>query len=205
MSDDSNKINISGLEDWKRGDQLEARKFQQPVNALKAMAGIRPGQQEISFGNTFEVRQFKVIKVEQDYFTAFTWDGHDKGEIEVKIALPYMLRKTPFTGEDEDGEEKKREIELTGVSLTYEYEDNFIQRLATATTIDDEGAESESEEHQTIIPSYEEDDVVVAMRGVTGGVGVQDAEEKQLIWQDMNVDARFWMNDNDPPEEEESA
>lgn len=200
---DNIEINIKNLESWGPNQPVEARKLNQPVNALKAMAGVRPGQQVSSKSDLFEVRQFKVIEVKEDYFTAYTWDGHEKGEVEVKIALPYMLRKGPFTGEDDNGDEKKRVIELTGVELTYEYEDNFIQRLATATTTDDEGVESESEENQVIIPSYEEDDIITAMRGITAGTGVVDEDDNPVVFQDMNLDARFWMNDNDPPEEEE--
>ena len=151
------KNNYRGLQPWYRGDPLTANKLNQPVDVLNALGGTAPPSQKLENPlNFFKVQAFKVVRVEVDYVVGLTWDTHEKGVDEVKIALPFLLRQKPFD------ELQERTISLRQLVLTYEYTDNVTR---TATNADDE------EEDQTIVPSYEEDDIIYAMRGIGGASG----------------------------------
>lgn len=183
-----NKLNIKNLQDWFKGTPLEARRFQQVVDALKALGGVSPGSQKIDTGRIIQLKMFKVVKLEQDVIICNTWNGIEKGTDEIKVAMPFLIRRTPF--DEATRTDPKR------ANITYVYSD-FNLRLAT-----DEDDETED---QIIVASYELDDIIYAMKGIFGGTSLyhdDPANETPVIWLDTNVDGRFWALDDDPPEEE---
>jgi hypothetical protein len=152
---------------WNKGDPLSARKLNESVDAVNALSGgVRPPLQTPFRGRALEVRQFKVTGMAGDFIISRTWDGTDLGVADVKIAKPYLLRRTPFDG-----------FARAGVSYVYVSD---AARTATA------GTESET---QVVVPAYEVGDVVYAAKGVAGGVGVS-AE-----WLDLNCDGRAWAKE----------
>lgn len=89
------------------------------------------------------------------------------GTVEFEVALPWLLRRTPFDG-----------VIYNGVSYTYSLTEPYT-RTATA------GPDSET---QRITPPYVVGDVLYVLRNVTGGTGVT----QQLQALDLNVDGRCW-------------
>lgn len=92
--------------------------------------------------------------------------------IEVLVAKPYLLRRTPFDGLTRDG-----------IEYTYS---------SASARIADDG----DEENQVIVPSYVAGDVIYALRGIEDGVllTVQSGDDAgaDLNWIDMNLDGREW-------------
>ena len=185
----TDKINIKGLEDWKVGDGLEARKFQQPVTVLKALGAPGPPSQVVpETRGLFQFKMFKVIELDVDVILCNTWNGLEKGEDEIKVALPFLLRKTPF--------DAATRVEPPRAGISYAYSEFHI-RIATN--------EEDETEDQIMVALYEPDDLIYAMRGIFGNTGVYhdpDTNEKPVFWLDTNVDGRFWALDDDPPEAE---
>lgn len=178
MSEHFEKMNIKDLEEWRSGDPLEARKLQQPITVLQALGGVRPGQQVFNGGVFFEVRMFKVLRLEEDVIICNFTNGTTSQDDEVKVALPFLLRRTPF------------DVLSTRAGISYVYSD-FNQRVATNSDGDTED--------QIIVDSYEADDFFFAARGIFGGSGVfhDDSRTIPVVWQDMNFDGRYWALDEE--------
>jgi len=123
-------------------------------------------------------KAFRVKSVEVDYLICRTWNGKTEGSIDVKIALPPLLRRSPFdlTVAGRDG-------------FTYVYLSN-TERTSTKT------ADATTEE-QEIIPRYVVNDIIIAVKSVAGSTGVfQDTENgagiNPIEWIDANFDDRMW-------------
>lgn len=185
------KRNIIKVEGWEAGDDLEARKLNQPGDVLAAMGGTTPPSQKNSFGSEFEMGMFKVIELGQDIVKCFTWNGVAKGDDIIDIALPFLLRITPFDlGINPNA--------LPRDGITYVYSQFNIRQ---ATNADDDT------EDQIIVPSYEEDDIIFAFKGMFGNTAAyfdDPINESPILWVDANLDGRFWAQDDDPPESEGS-
>jgi hypothetical protein len=186
MVDDLNKGNIKGLENWEPGDPITAEKLDQPVRVLQGLGGVKPADTVVKSGSKFQIRMFKVVRLETDVVICNTFDGVESGEDEIKVALPYLLRKTPFDAATRTEEPR--------AGITYVYSDNHL-RLATN--------EDEDEENQIIVDSYEEGDIIFAMRGIFSNTGLyadDPTNEIPIVWIDNNNDGRYWAQDDDPPE-----
>ena len=95
------------------------------------------------------------------------------GETEDKlIALPYLLRKTPFDGE-----------ERNGVEYTYTDQSGEISTTNRTATVPAQNYA----EAQTIIPNYVEGDTIFCQYVGGSGTGVVGVD-----YIDMNLDARAW-------------
>lgn len=123
-------------------------------------------------------KEFKVVSVEEDYLICHTWDGRVEGLVDVKVALPPLLRRTPFDGQSRDG-----------FSYVYASGDN-TRRTSTNDT-------DSTTEEQVITPSYVAGDVIVAMKRIEGTTGVFEGanDTLPLEWVDMNVDGRCFMEE----------
>jgi len=116
-----------------------------------------------------QTQMFKVVSVEVDYIVCHAWDGETEGQEAVLVALPYLLRMTPFDGQTRDG-------------ITYDY-DSEITRTAT---------KDADTEDQVIVPSYIAGDVIFAATGIIGGTDATGPNSEVLDRQDLNVDGRAW-------------
>lgn len=209
MSDHDNKIDIKNMEDWEVGQPLEARKLQQPVDILKRIGSISPGNQDNTQKKPFEIRRFEVVRLEEDIIICTSNIAADKDEnedtltpAEIPVAMPYLMRKTPFeTSGRNNGQ----------FTFTYTFTEDdpdstttppaqitrFDKRTSTDTENDDD------EEIQVIVGSYLEGDIIFACTGIIRETGlfIDDAEEFPLVWQDMNFDGRFWALSEEDEEE----
>lgn len=194
-----NKANVKGLDDWKRGDPLAAKKLQQPVTALKALGGVGQAGQQINFGSNLEIRMFKVIRLEKDVVICAFSDGTgNEDEVqEIAVAIPYLCRYTPFNSDQVPAPDLRKER----FKYTWTFFKNGLLRYDKRTSIDTEN--DDDEEIQVITGAYEYGDLIWAVRGITGGTGVWHDEEKTqpVVWLDMNQ-ARYWARSSEDEDEE---
>jgi hypothetical protein len=119
-----------------------------------------------------QMQMFTVVDVDCDFLWCRTWDGENVGDEDILVALPWMLRWTPFDGETRDG-------------ITYEYT-SYVERTA------DDG---DATEDQVIVPDYVTGDVIFAAKGIVGGTYATDENGDEVEWQDLNVDGRAWAKE----------
>ena len=162
---------------WRRGDKLERDKLNQPGKAInRILLDIAGPRQKESAGRVPppQIRLMKIQSIDDDFLICRTWNGTTLGPTDIKVAKPYMLRKTPFDGE-------------TRAGITYTY-------TSVGTRTADDQTETED---QVIVPSYLANDEIIAILGTKGGTNTTDGEEdpKKINWLDLNVDARAWAKE----------
>jgi len=89
---------------------------------------------------------FKIVSLGTDVALCHTWDGETEGTESIPIALPYMLRRTPFDGQTRNG-------------VSYSYTNAYTRTASVS-------GEDDITEH--ITPSYQAGDVVDAIAAKTG-------------------------------------
>jgi len=149
------------------------------------------------------VGRFRVKSVEGDYIVCRFIEGEHEGTVDVKIAKPFLLQKTPFDGVSRSG-------------VTYTYTDDATTGIHTIDVFGTDGnqqriatldSDTTDKEFQVIVPRYRaavtggyEGDIIVAMRGMQGGpAAVVDpgySYAQRIDWLDLNVDGRTWCEDN---------
>jgi hypothetical protein len=82
------------------------------------------------------------------------WDGTNQIGEAVRVAVPYLLRSTPFDGET-------RNL----ITYVYDFTADPIERTAT-------NASTSETEDQVIVPSFQYGDTIYAFGSVDGGTGV---------------------------------
>jgi hypothetical protein len=122
-----------------------------------------------------ENKRFRVKVTYGDYIMCHGYDtvNDEEDDEDILIAKPYLLRQTPFDGESIVFSESQ--------TITYTYSDEAT-RSAT------DGTDTET---QVIVPSYFENDEIIAVSRISGGTGVV-VNDVQLAWEDMNTTGRFW-------------
>ena len=163
----------SPLPEWKPGHAITASRLSQHVRRTNALMSVPHAPVQII--RTRErggsgVKQFRYKSFKTDYISCLEWDGTTLGVEEVNVALPYMLRQTPFDGE-------------TRRSITYTY---ITGQWRTASK------SGESDESQVIVMNFHSSDTIYAVSGVAGGTGVTSETGEEVVWQDLNVDGRMW-------------
>jgi len=124
------------------------------------------------------IRAMTVVGEESDFIlcaedvTAQAAAGGVNAANTVRVAKPYLLRKTPWHG-------KVR----AGKTLTW-------TAVNTRTALDSLGLSEE----QVIVPAYEIGDVLLVTRGLARDVEITpDAQDPTTTeWQDLNTDGRGW-------------
>lgn len=146
------------------------------VNGMPVMEGQSPR------GETPPSNWVRMVvkSVSDDHLICRLWDGFTEGTVDIKVAKPYILRKTPF---------HSKTLTVNGNTLTYSYTSG-TQRTVT------KGSNSET---QVIIPGYvatgsgyqgNQIYVIRCDSGVILNPG-QQAEER-LTLMDVNADGRMW-------------
>ena len=152
----------------KRGDAITATRWNQlvdPINdSLRAATGSRPVSPVKAAKPTHQ--RFRVKSVGIDVLICREWDGTTEGAIDVNVALPYLLQRTPFDGNTRNG-------------VTYTYTNNFTRTASDGSTV----------ETQRITPDYVVDDEIVA---VAVGTVLGGFNEITSDWIDANLDGRAW-------------
>jgi hypothetical protein len=120
------------------------------------------------------VQQMKIVSVDGDFLVCHTWDGTTEGTDAIKVARPYLLRRTPFDGASRG-------------SISYVYVDDQ-QRTSSKSGEDDIT--------EYVTPNYLAADVIYAIVNHRGGTGVVDDGSLAVGWVDLNVDGRAWAQDD---------
>jgi hypothetical protein len=109
------------------------------------------------------------IKAQQDEtLTCRLWDGQNEGPSDVHVAKPWWLRRSSWDGQ-------------TRAGITYAY-------LAPGRRTASDGQTTQIE---SLTPSYELDDEILAVPAPVGGSGVGNT-----AWLDANLTARVWAQES---------
>lgn len=187
---------ISRLKRFRRGQLLKASELQRLNDAINHLTrGTRTPVRKARTPKVPIMMQFRVVKAEDEHIVCKQFDRLENistgSEANILVAKPYLLRRKPF--------------ETGGVSadrggITYIYTDKILEDLTADPVIDAAPLEREATdgtdtEDQIIIPSYQENDMIFAMRNIVGGTGVllTDEEDQNIdvVWLAMN-DGRAW-------------
>ena len=186
MPDDEPKVI---LQRWRAREPVDHRRLNQSVDAINRLtSGVNPARQDTPVkpaAAVFAIEQFQVIDAvtgattrtvptTHDHIVCKRYNGTEQSGEAVNIALPYLLRRTPFDGETRNG-----------ITYTYDEEQDPMEREA------DDGSETET---QVVVPSFVTGDIVYAARPITGGVAVTveaGGETYNLEWL-LFPDSRAW-------------
>lgn len=158
----------------------QARELGQMVREWRGEVQQSPGSRLKRTGAC--VARFRVKSVQDDYITCRTWDGTTEGTTDVKVAKPYTLRKTPLHG---------KTLTINGNVLAFNY-------TGVSTRIVTKGTATQT---QIIVPGYIATGTgyggheIWAVIGIGRGTGVvlnPGANEERIVWQDLNLDGRYW-------------
>jgi len=173
----TDKPSIVKPKEWSVGEPLTARRLNEPVKVIRQLIrGVEPARQlkSSSRSTSVDVRQFRIKSIDLDFMICREWNGTAEGDADFIIAKPPLLRASV--------------TERTFGVLTATYSavnSTGTQRTATV------GGDSET---QVVIPSYEVDDVVYAIRNVKGGTGATREElgnDIAVDWLELNQ-GRAW-------------
>ncbi len=148
-----------------------ASQFNRLVDAVRR-ADIAPATRPQPFFPLpgLQVFQAQIVVIAIDWLEVNTYQfieggASDVGPAQFAVALPWLLRQTPFNGQT-----------YNGVSYTYT---GIHVRTATA---------GQTSETQRITPDYVLGDVIYVGRYIRGGTGVSQNLESV----DLNLDGRCW-------------
>lgn len=131
-----------------------------------------------------------------DWIVCREWDGTTEGGEDVKIALPYQLRRSPWDGMTIA---IAKEFPTASVDVTYTYQSNSYRKAVNGTLT----------EYQEIVPRYRLNDEIYAMESENGtGVSYPTVDPDNpadflrdelgaiiltdVDLQDLNADGRAW-------------
>jgi len=158
---------------WKRREPIRAKRSNETVEAVNSLLRGANGGRQVSPVTAAGVamRRFRVKSVGTDVIVCRGWDGVTEGSVDIDVALPYLLRRTPFDGLSRDG-------------ISYVYTSN-TERTAT------DGSDNET---QVITPSYTVDDEIFAVKRVSvlGGIGEDSSGAPLADWLIDENDGRAW-------------
>ena len=121
------------------------------------------------------VAQFIIADVHGDWMNCSHYDGARAGSLDVRIAKPYILRRTPWDGATREGVE-------------YDY---ITDQRRNA----DFGNRHET---QVILPTYIPGDLLYASGPIAGGTGLPGVLA-DVLWLDGNRDGREWAAEEEAP------
>jgi len=170
------------LQPWRSGMPIEAAHLDEVRDAVqRIIGGTRPGRQvrgsaRASGVTPIQMQVFVIPTTTTDYIWCYRWDGTEQTGEAVRVAVPYLLRSTPFDGHTRNG-------------ITYDYDFTASPIERTATNV---GAETED---QVIVPSFQVDDIIYAIASIDGGTDVR-ADLGDGTYEDvtylMLADGRAW-------------
>jgi hypothetical protein len=118
------------------------------------------------------VAWFQIVDEDDDFLICYMLHPETGAPIEkeINVAKPYMLRLTTFDGETRNG-------------VTYAYSDPQTRTASKS---------GEDDITERITPSFQADDIIRAMSGMTGGTLCADAP----VWE-MMPDIRSWAESDE--------
>jgi len=181
VDDPSIRLNspMAPLKGWRKQDPLLAKHLDESPKAInRILESVQLPEQVTSPGvQTFtQMRQFRIVSIKGDYLFAEPFNGVSTEGGLIKIAKPFLLRRTPFDGT----------VGRNGFTFVYTTD---TERVSTKTS-------DSTTEIQVIVPSYVVKDVIFCIKNIDGGTGVTAVVANEpsvpVIWIDMNLDGRFW-------------
>ena len=164
-----------------RSELLATRELQDmhaEINRLRQMVGTQPSQHPRAAGGaatSVAIQPYIVNSMGVDYVWARPWDGEDEGSTTYKVALPYMLRSTPFNGKTVHG-------------IAYIYLGNTYRRAQIPNEV----------EYQVIVPGYQTGDMIYVVN--MANALLKDPGGSTMVGitrLDLNVDGRAWAEENE--------
>lgn len=158
-------------EGWLTGELVSAKKLNQMADGLARLdTGVATAEVPLIQRPLLQVFQLKINFILGDYlqgreYRVYDDDSTFEGTVDISVARPWLLRRTPFDG-------------VTYNGVTYTYVDEQTRNAVS-------GPDSEV---QRITPDYVLGDIIYCCREVLGGTGVSVS----LRALDMNVDGRCW-------------
>jgi len=141
----------------------------------------------VAFGQILpdpSVQQFKVIAItEPDMVDCITYNDGVDGSVLIKVAMPWVIRRTPFDGVVDPNL-------LRNPLIRYEYFSNIERRAF----VKEDAAAAEVEFDQIMNTPYYKNDIIEATKNVVG-FGIEDVIDiagNPVIWLDDNRSSRFW-------------
>lgn len=176
---------------WRRGAPITADRLNKMQNTV--IRGFRgsPGVatqvrgSNVTITNTQRtvrdlglLQMMRIDGIQNDYLECFLYNAVDDsyGEDAVYVAKPFMLQRTPFDGETISYP--------NGQDIEYSYSEDH-KRTA------DDGS---SDETQVVIPYYYANEIILAVRNVSGGTGIT-VGDVMVQWVDLNTAGRFWAKE----------
>lgn len=169
------------LNGWKKGVPLSAKRLNEYVSAInRGTKHIQPPlQATVKPRNRLLVERFRFLGDDKgDFIICQALDEISVTEGNIRIAKPFLLRRTPFDNDSRIA---------GGEKITYVYSSSS-ERVATNT--------DGTDETQVIVSSYSEGDFILAIHGIEDQTGVR-VDDKDLGWLDVNNDARAWAKKAD--------
>jgi hypothetical protein len=157
---------VDAVTEMRRGKR-PSRQVVQPSGGRKG----EPGKLEVKLVFFYELHSSNIYD-HPGYLKCI-----EKPETLINVALPYLLRMTPWrnTGRPWEGQPT--------ANYTYVYH-NALSRTAF-------NVSTGVAEVQEITPSYQDRDPLLIMR-VSEDVLWFDENPREIEWMDMNIDARSW-------------
>lgn len=151
---------------------MPASSFNAFVDAARYVQAREADAAGNRLATSFALQQMQIVEVGGDFLRCVRVgaDG-SAGTLDVFVAKPWTLRRTPFDGQTRNGKE-------------YTYADN-VSRTVT---------EGSATEDQRITPDYEVGDVIfAALCDVLGQIDPEDTNTgDRTVLVDANVDGRAW-------------
>ncbi len=157
------------LPTFAKGSMLQGQDLRDLADAVRAiLTGSGNDFQNIPNPIAPITQQYNITSIADEYLVCSAWDGTNLGTQDVKIAKPFLLRKSTWDGYTDSN----------GVTYT-------VTGTQTLTAMDTSG----NVENWKITFDYQVDDLITAVANVRGGY---DSDSDDIRWIDLNTDARAW-------------
>ena len=171
-------LSIPQLRQWARRQQPDHRQLNEPVEAINRMVtGLAPPRMKpgvpVAVAAVVQFRLTQSAGTFADHLVCRTWDGRIEGFVDVVIAKPWTLRRTPF-------DQQVRE------DVRYEYSNGV-----TRTAYDNTDPTNQLKREEQIHPRYLVGDVLIALP-LSIILYADTSEEFTSNWIDANDDSRDW-------------
>lgn len=167
---------------------LRAAKSHAPVNSAEVIVNESSHGATLSIrgssGGSSEVRQFRLVSIQNDFYSARLWDGEQEVGEEVYIARPFEHRVSDF-----DGRSIAYSSDGDAFTATFDYSSPTKRTKTIGTTV----------ETQVLTPYFKDDFHLIYAVEVRESIKVgaaytplTDPNEQPISLLDLNVDGRAW-------------
>lgn len=138
-------------------------------------------ERQLNSGGGGSIKQFILVAMFEDYFTANSYSDAGSGSEVYQIAKPYELRKNPWANGSHTIIVEDGTAFPASVTVAYSYQTFTFRRATVSNGV---------VENQVIIPQYRIGGLIYAAEP-DGGVSVTEGDVP-LTWLDINAGGRAW-------------